>query len=66
MVCPHGISTYNFCKLCQLSLSKYSRWQLLTVQRMNTVGIGYQGVVPMITLPVSLIGKVVKVTIEEQ
>lgn len=43
----------------------YSDWQLFTVKRMDSVD-GTEGALPVICLPKSLIGKTVKVTIEEQ
>lgn len=43
----------------------YSCWQLFTVRTING-GESVQGCIPLITLPASLVGKTVKVTIEEQ
>jgi hypothetical protein len=43
----------------------YSCWQLFTVKTING-GESIQGCIPLITLPASLVGKTVKVTIEEQ
>lgn len=43
----------------------YSYWRLFTVRRIDAFE-GSQGAIPFITLPKSLIGKTVKVTIEEQ
>ncbi|HAR43486.1 MAG TPA: hypothetical protein DCS07_12780 [Bdellovibrionales bacterium] len=43
----------------------YSCWQLFTVQRINSID-GYEGALPVMILPKSLVGKTVKVTIEEQ
>jgi hypothetical protein len=43
----------------------YSCWQLFTVKTING-GESVQGCIPLLTLPESLVGKTVKVTIEEQ
>jgi len=42
----------------------YGNFQLFTVQRINSIN-GYEGALPVMILPKSLVGKTVKVTIEE-
>lgn len=43
---------------------RYGCYQLFTVQKLDSAD-GFTGCIPMLTLPKSLIGKTVKVTIEE-
>jgi len=58
---------YNCCPLhapADTVTPKYSCYQLLTVERIDKLS-GVQGCLPILLLPKSLIGKTVKVSIEE-
>ena len=51
-------------EFCSSEQTKYRCWQMHTVRRLDSAS-GYTGCLPVLTLPKSMIGKTVKVTIEE-
>lgn len=65
MACGGGMcDESNKCHTSAASAG-YSCWQLMTVKQIVSVN-SIDGCIPVLILPKSLIGKTVKVTIEEQ